>query len=87
MARLFVFIGRVLPFVFIIWAWWSANTALDRLGAREESLRQHKFLGKFYWLYGWAIGTQKRTTTVRWIIVGIGAFFLARWFFLATSVP
>lgn len=81
----FVVIGRVLIYVLLMIVWYHMNKKLDQLDTKEEELKAHKTWGKFFWLYGWLIGTRKVGVVIRYILTGILAFLLSRWFFIVTS--
>jgi len=79
------FFARVLPWLVILLTWFYMNRRLDLIQDKSDYLRCHKVWGKVYFLYGWLINGSKTGTIVRYVITGIIGFYLARWFFLATS--
>jgi hypothetical protein len=82
---MFGFIGRVLIYIAPIVLWFYLNQKLDTLEGKKLSLKQHRVWGKFYWIYGWAIGVKKFGTVLRYFLTGIGLVLILRWFFILTS--
>ncbi len=82
---MFSIIGRLLPWLVIFGVWYYLNRRLDVLKDREDRMRAHPFWGKFYFLYGWFLGSSRFSLILRYLLTGIAAFTLMQWFFLSTS--
>ncbi len=82
---MFIFIGRVLIYIVALGAWVFVNKKIDQLESRKEELREHKTWGKFFWLYGWSIGTNKIGVYIRYVITAIILVLVLRYFFVITS--
>jgi hypothetical protein len=80
-------LARLWPWIIVFLVWYYLNRALDKIDSLALKRRASKFWGKFWWLWGWVVGTQHKLTVLRWIILGVIMYLLFRWFAVSISTP
>lgn len=80
-------LGRVLPWVLILWAWYALNRALDKVDSEKAKKMASPFWSKIHFLWGWAVGAQSKFTILRYIISGVVFFLVIRWIAASLSTP
>ena len=84
---LIALLARLWPWLIVFLVWYFINRALDKIDSRALKARASKFWGKFWWLWGWTVGTQHKLTILRWIVIGVLLYLLFRWFAVSISTP